>query len=228
MLKNFKSLFIKSDEEEESKPAAETFSFPVNNPTHNVTSAQAPVSNTQTISAPAIAEVIKVYENGLESINMPGYDFYEFYHSVNSAGNNEQAYNMAYKMATVLDKTVTVQKLVHDADFYISKINEVYNQYVTQGKSKINSINDKKSAEKSTLTTEIEQADTKILQLKEELKKLEEEITTKKNKLAKIDESYISQEKNIHERLAANDHAHKTSIDKLIAVKEGISTYIKS
>ncbi len=138
MLKNFKDLFIKSEEEntepEEVKKAPsppQNYSFPAHNnnagPASTPTN-QAPEPSAQNLTDPAVAEVLKVYESGLDAINMPGYDFYEFFQSVNTAGDtSEQAYVMAYKMAQIFDKTVTTEKLKHDAEFYISKIRENLN-----------------------------------------------------------------------------------------------------
>jgi hypothetical protein len=228
MLKNFKSLFIKTDEEEPEKAPSqsEKFSFPVNSTSERSVSP----SNTpspESISDPAITEVLKVYQDGLESINMPGYDFYEFYQSVSIAGDSEQAYKMAYQMAKTLDKTITTQKLMHDAEFYISKINEVHSQYITKGQAKLNSINDKKNAEKTKLSTEIEQASSRIAQLRTEMQQLESDIAAKRNILGKIDENNYPQEKSIKEKLSANDFAHQTSINKLNNIKEGILKYIK-
>ena len=228
MLKNFKSLFIKTDEEEpENVPSqAEKFSFPVNNSNTPASPDNIPAS--QSISDPVIAEVLKIYEDGLESINMPGYDFYEFYQTISIAGSpSESSYKMAFQMAKTLDKTITPEKLTRDAEFYISKINEVHSQYVSQGQSKLNSINDKKNAEKQKLTVEIDQASAKIAQLRAEMQQLEADINSKRNILSKVDENHYPQEKALKEKLSANDFAHKTSIDKLNFVKEGIQKFIK-
>lgn len=225
MLKNFKSLFIKTDEEEPEKSptSSQNFTFPVNNP-NTSTNSEAP---SLSIADPAVAEVLKIYESGLESINMPGYDFYEFYQTISIAGNpSEASYKMAFQMAKTLDKTITTEKLMRDAEFYISKINEVHSQYVSQGQSKLNSINDKKNAEKTKLTTEIDQASAKIAQLKAEMQQLEADINSKRNILSKVDETHYPQEKALKEKLSANDFAHKTSIDKLNFVKEGIQKFI--
>jgi hypothetical protein len=235
MLKNFKSLFIKTDDEEEEvekKPLSTgSFSFPVDSRSNEATPAFTPTPTpppAPTISDPVISEVIKVYESGLESINMPGYDFFEFYQSVNIAGSDsEQAYKMAYQIAKTMDKAITPEKLGHDAEFYISKINEVYSQYVSQGQAKLNGIQDKKSAEKSTLTGEIDQATRRIDALRAELTQLEAAIADKKTKLSKIDESYYSQEKSIKEKLSANDFAKQSSIEKINKVKEGILRYVR-
>ncbi|HEX8377659.1 MAG TPA: hypothetical protein VF602_07560 [Pedobacter sp.] len=226
MLKNFKSLFIKTDEEVPEKATSQTekFSFPINNSANISTS---PSASSEPVSDPATTEVLKVYHDGLESINMPGYDFYEFYQSVSIAGDTEPAYKMAFQMARTLDKTITTQKLMHDAEFYISKINEVHSQYISKGQTKLNSINDTKNAEKTKLSTEIEQASSRIAQLRKEMQQLEADITVKRNILAKIDENHYPQEKSIKEKLSANDFAHQTSINKLNNIKEGILKFLK-
>lgn len=228
-MKNWKNLFVKTDEPETAKkePALESFSFPVNNP-----SAAAPQTTatytTQVVNDPVLTEVLQVYENGLDSINMPGYDFYEFYKAISSTGlAGEQTYNMAYQMARTLDKTITAQKLVHDAEFYISKINEVHSQYVNQGQQKLNAFQEKKSSEKTKLHNEIDQTAMRIAQLRTELQQLESDINQKRNLLSKVDEGYNPQEKSIRDKLNANDMARKTSIDKLNMIKEGILRFVK-
>jgi hypothetical protein len=229
MLKNWKSLFIKSTEPQAgNKPATESFSFPVNN------TSTSSFKNTETAPAqpaldPVITEVVEVYEAGLDSINMPGYDFYEFYKTVTSTGHaSEQTYQMAYHMAKTLDKTITAHKLITDADFYVSKINEVHGQYVSQGQQKLNSLQESKGSEKSMLQADIDQMSMRISQLRAELQQLEADISLKRNSLSKIDDNFYPKEKAIREKLIANDTARKVSIDKLNHIKEGILKYIKA
>lgn len=230
MIKNWKSLFVKGQdaEPEKNESKADSFSFPVNNNNNN---SSFPNQPPQTYAAPptdpVINEVLQVYESGLDSINMPGYDFYEFYKAINSTSQaSEQTYHMAYQMARTLDKTITAGKLLQDAEFYISKINEVHSQYVSQGQQKLNSIQNTKSADKSKLQSEIDQATARTSALRAELQQLESEINTKRNSLSRIDEGFAPQEKSIREKLTANDHARKTSIDKLNVIKEGIQRFI--
>jgi len=150
MIKNWKSLFVKQEDQTPETTNAPSPSFPISDhfPTTGTNSAKA---DDITID-PDVKEVMDIYEKGLDSINMPGYDFFEFYRAVTVAGyNNEQAYNMAYQMARTMDTTVSVPKLVNDAEFYISKINEVHSQYVTQGQQKLNQLKEKKSSEKNEL-----------------------------------------------------------------------------
>lgn len=226
MLKNWKNLFIKTEETSEKKSAqAEVLSFPIANPSSQFNQPSTPA---QEISDPIIKEVLQVYENGLDSINMPGYDFYEFYQAISSTGQgSEQAYNMAYQMARTLDKTITPQKLIHDAEFYISKINEVHSQYVSQGQQKLNALQEKKASEKSKLNAEIDQASARVSQLRGELHQLDTDINNKRNTLSKMEDGFYPQEKSIRGKLDANDQARNTSIDKLNIIKEGLLRYIK-
>lgn len=227
MIKNWKSLFVKGQdaEPEKNETKADSFSFPVNN--NNPAPNQPAQTYVAPVNDPVINEVLKVYESGLDSINMPGYDFYEFYQAINSTSHSgEQTYQMAYQMARTLDKTITPSKLLQDAEFYISKINEVHSQYVSQGQQKLNSIQNSKNNDKSKLQSEIDQATARISALRAELQQLESEINTKRNTLSRIDEGFAPQERTIREKLMANDHARKNSIDKLNVIKEGIQRFI--
>lgn len=227
-MKNWKSLFVKTETDEENNIPAlpvENFSFPVN------TSSQSPITAVSTstpVISEAVNEVLSVYEKGVDSINMPGYDFYEFYKAIStipSAG--EQTYNMAFQMAKSMDTTITAQKLISDADFYISKINEVHSQYNMQGEQKINTLITKKSEDKRKLSQEIDLASQQVNQLRNQLQVLENEINQKRNLLSSIDAEYLPQENTIRQKLIANDSARQMSVMKLTAVKEGIQQHVK-
>lgn len=227
-MKNWKSLFIRdedSDEKESSKPH-EQFSFPIENAGGN--SGSSTPSASSMIDQSALNEVLTVYEKGVESINMPGYDFYEFYKAVSSIGSaGDQVYNMAFQMAKSMDSSISVKKLMTDAEFYISKINEVHNQYTMQGQQKINSLETKKNEEKSKLTQEIEHGTQQVNQLRMQLQALESDINQKRIALSAIDSKYQPQESAIRQKLIANDSARQISVTKLTAVKEGIQRNIK-
>ncbi|WP_205511144.1 hypothetical protein [Longitalea arenae] len=235
MIKNWKSLFVKETESETEKKdspkkdtAAESFSFPVTDTSSFKASTGAEAAPPSAAVDPGVQEVLDVYESGLDSINMPGYDFYEFYKAITSIGHaNENTYQLAYQMAKSLDKTITAQKLMTDAEFYISKINEVHGQYVSQGNQKLHALQEKKSADKDKLQREIDAGSTRLSQLRAELQQLEAELNQKKAALTKTDENFYPQEKSIREKLMANDMARKVSIDKLNIIKEGILKYIK-
>jgi hypothetical protein len=228
-MKNWKSLFVKSDEEEEKpvpKTSTDSFSFPVGNTP--VTSAPS-VATAGSMDQSVLNEVVAVYEKGIDSINMPGYDFYEFYKAISTIGNaSEQTYNMAYQMAKSMDGNITPQKLVSDAEFYISKINEVHSQYTMQGQQKLNSLEAEKNSEKNKLMTEIEQGTQQVNQLRNQLQALESEINQKRITVSTVDGKYHPQESSIRQKLLANDNAKQISITRLVAVKEGIQKNIKS
>ena len=228
MIKNWKSLFVKSNEgDEENNTPTEQLSFPVSRESGSTEKFE-PGQVAMSISNPSINEVMKVYESGLDSINMPGYDFYEFYMAISSTGTaGEQTYNMAFQMAKSMDKTISPQKLINDADFYISKINEVHNDYVAQGQQKLSSLQEQKNMERNKLSADIEHSNARLVQLKAELKQLEVQLNQQKNDLNKIDHSIYPKEKAIREKLLANDMAKKNSIDKLSMIKEGIQRFIK-
>ena len=230
MAKSWRDLFLKSEEtgEEQTPVADNNFSFPVNNTTASTFNNQ---TNVNTVANnPAVNEVLGVYEKGLDSINMPGYDFYEFYKTINAAGivNGEQVYNMAYQMAKTLDNTVSTEKLLKDAEFYISKINEVHGQYLRQGQQKLNSIQNEKNAERTKLTTSVEDANRRMMELQNEMRSLELDIKNQQEELSKVDNKYITQEQAVKDKLTANDLAHSESIGKLNRVSEGIKQFIKN
>lgn len=227
MLKSWKHLFVKTDEPTAGKEeATEAFSLPASEPI-------APAAGKSSITPvkaqdAAVSEVIEVYESGLESINMPGYDFYEFYQAITITGQTgDHTYQLAFQMARSMDKTITVQKLLQDAEFYISKINEVHGQYVGQGQAKLRSLEERKLADKGQLQCEIDQGAARIAQLRAELQQLESTVGQQKGMLAKIDEGFAPQERSVREKLAANDAARSISIDKLQKIREGISRFIK-
>jgi len=228
-MKNWKSLFIKNDEPEVNKntPPAESFSFPTGAPTQGVVTPSL-AGNPNNIDESVLNEVIAVYEKGIDSINMPGYDFYEFYKAINSVNlHGEQSYAMAFRMAHSMDSNLTAQKLLTDAEFYISKINEVHNQYTMQGQQKLNGLDAKKNEEKNRLMNEIDQGVAQVNHLRSQLQALESEINQKRLKLSTVDGDYFPKESTIRQKLLANDSAKQISISKLLAVKEGIQKHIK-
>lgn len=228
-MKSWKNLFVKNDEadkETSAQPSTGGFSFPANSGTSSQTDPSFAAASG--VDQSVVNEVLAVYEKGIDSINMPGYDFYEFYKAVSSIPHaNEQAYLMAFQMAKSMDSSLTPQKLLTDAEFYISKINEVHSQYTMQGQQKINSLGAKKNDEKNKLTLEINNATQQVNQLRNQLQALESEINQKRLRLTSVDNEYLPQETTIREKLLANDNAKQISILKLTSVKDSIQRFIK-
>lgn len=230
-MKNWKGLFIKT-EDTEDKPQAnknitDTYSFPIANKDHS--SGSNASSEMGIADQGVINEVLEVYAKGIDSINMPGYDFYEFYKAISSIGSaNEITYKMAFQMAKSMDGNISPQKLLTDAEFYISKINEVYSQYTRQGQQKLNSIDTQRNEEKNKLMHEIETGNQQINQMRNQLQVLETDVNQKRMTLSTIDSKFNPLESVIRQKLLANDNAKQISIAKLIAIKEGIQKNITS
>jgi hypothetical protein len=238
MAKSWKSLFIKEEESSEPKPnfapkketssKEETPSF---NPDLVKKSDQKfkPAENFQTNNSndPSYEEVLKVYEKGLESINMPGYDFFEFYTAIQAVDDSTgSSYTMAFKMAKTLDTSITPNKMIQDAEFYLSKIKEVYQQYKTQGSSKQGSLeNEKKSLEKK-IELEMNNYNKEIEQLKVRIQELENLNQNKMKELSQLPEQFNSKIESIKEKLSANDKAFQVSVSRIENVKNGIIKYL--
>jgi hypothetical protein len=224
-MKSLKNLFIKEDSEQEStdegKDQNAPIAFPVADSKH-----QSNVVGTG--SNQYLVEIIEVYEKGLESINMPGYDFYDFYLAVKASGvENESVYKMAYQMGKTMDKTITPQKLSSDAEYYISKLNEVYQTYSQKGEQKLNSLESELKTEKNSLSVEANGIESDINKMRQQISLLEQKLTEVRGNLARVDGKYEPQKEVIKLKLQANDHAMKISVQKLQTIKDGILKYIK-
>lgn len=220
-MKTWKNLFIKEEgsaSEEKIEPAKEP-GFPVEG---------TPRSHSKGGSNPYLDDILRVYEQGLEKINMPGYDFYEFFNSINAAGNlAESTYKMAFQMGKTMDKTISPEKLVSDAEYYLSKIGEVHQTYTRQGTEKLRSIESHQNAERTRLMNEGQSLESEIKSLKDRIKSLEKELTDKQSRLAKIEDEFRPQKEEISQKLEANDKAMNLSLEKINVIKAGILEYLK-
>lgn len=232
-MKSWKSLFIKEEEEKTNPP-----SFPISNtPKQSNPEKNSEVhfpknepvfkhTNTE-VSNSTFEEVLSVYEKGLDSINMPGYDFYEFYMAINALKEpNEVAYQMAFKMAKTMDSNLSTSKMIQDADFYLSKIKEVHKQYETQGKQKLKSIESDLSKEESDLTKEISKMNSEIESYKSQISALEKKLQKASVDLKDMSKNYEPKLKSIEKKITANDKAMEISVQKINLVKEGIQKYL--
>jgi hypothetical protein len=224
-MKSLKNLFIKEDAEQESSAEEKVTNAPIAFPVGD--------SKSQPYAAGAgsnqyLVEIIEVYEKGLESINMPGYDFYDFYLAIKASGSeNESVYKMAYQMGKTLDKAITPQKLSQDAEYYVSKLNEVYQTYSQKGEQKLHALENELKTEKNSLSVEANGIESDINKMRQQISLLEQKLTEVRSNLARVDGKYEPQKEVIKLKLQANDHAMKISVQKLQSIKEGIMKYIK-
>ena len=172
---NWKSLFV-NDENASTTTASkaeEKIDFP-NEPTPTSTSTQFPQSSapqrsqvtSSNIDNAILNSVIEMYESGFESLNLPGYDFYEFFKAIKAVGSNDpNVYKMAFTMAQSVDAKVTKASLLDGANFYIKEINDVHEQYHTKGNAKKEEFQSSLLQQKETLSTEVAELEKQILQL---------------------------------------------------------------
>lgn len=219
-----KNLFVKDDSEED-KPE-EKNSFPVVESGSKAGSGQtSQIPNTG--SNPYLNEIIEVYEKGLESINMPGYDFYDFYLAIKAAGSqNEAIYKMAFQMGKTMDTSITATKLASDAEYYISKINDVYKNYSEKGSQKLDSLENELTREKESLTHEVNRIEGDINKMRQQIMTLEQKLSETRNDLMKVSSKFKPQQDVIRQKLQASDQAMQVSIQKLNSIKDGITKYL--
>jgi len=229
---SFKSWFVTDTEESAVAPTVEqtpinttkfptaetsqpsSFSFPTT-PTPSQT--YVPVG----ISQEHLNNALEVYEKGFDSLNQPGYDFYEFFQAVMNAGvDNPQIYQMAFMMGAGMDKTITKDKLVEQSNFYISEIAKVYDEYVAKGNAKKEETINLKTNENQSLVSELDL-------MRQQMEALKTQIQDRESKLQAIDGKYGPKLQEIEGKLAANDMAKNKVIQSIEQVKNGIIINLK-
>lgn len=166
-------------------------------------------------------KIIEVYDKGFIKLNQPGYDFYEFFKSVNKAGiDNPQVYQMAIEMAQAMDSNVSKQSLLNQAEYYISELTKVHSGFNTDGRNKITDLTNKKNSETSTLSSDISS-------LEQQLKTIQSQIISKKQSLSEIDKKYLPDINEITAKLSANDIAKDRLISNINKVKSNIANNLK-
>ena len=239
----FKDLFIVNEETSNDKPKTDTakpsgsnIKFPTaetkkveESPSiltslfGQTNSVQAPptFSTPTTVSDEYLEKALVLYQNGFDSLNQPGFDFYEFYQSVANAGiSNPQIYTMAFSLASSMDKTVTKDKLVQQAEYYISEIGKVYTDFVSKGNAKKIEVESQKTQENQSLINELNV-------MNQQLEALKIQIEDRNKKLSAIGTKYDPQLIEIGNKLNANTMAKDKIIQSIEQVKNGIITNIK-
>lgn len=231
----FKSWFVTDSEESAPAPSVEqtqsqTTKFPTTETTVPTSSFSFPTTPTPSPTTPSytpsvsqehLNNALDVYQKGFDSLNQPGYDFYEFFQAVMNAGvDNPQIYQMAFMMGTGMDKTITKDKLVEQSNFYITEINKVYNEYVNKGNAKKQETIDQKTNENQSLVGELDL-------MRQQMEALKTQIADREMKLQAIDGKYGPKLQEIEGKLAANDMAKNKIIQSIEQVKNGIVINIK-
>ena len=230
-----KDLFIVSDEnandqpkQEVVKPTTSATKFPTSEITEEPSSifsafgfgktetpTPAPSMPTQ-VSNEHLEKAFELYQKGFDSLNQPGYDFYEFYQAVMQAGpTNPQIYAMALTMASAMDKSITKDKLVQQSEYYLAEINKVYQDYNSKGLSKKQDLTAQKQHENESLVGELSL-------LRQQLEAIQTQIADRENKLSVIDVKYAPMMVEVDSKLSANDMAKNKIVQSIEQVKNGI------
>jgi hypothetical protein len=234
-----RDLFIVSDEKPKDKPAKVTQTktevnqtkFPTDdtekndNPFNEFTSnfgfGGKPESKPVNVSNEHLANAIDLYERGFDSLNQPGYDFYEYFKAVLAGGvDNSQIFTMAFSMANAMDKNVTKESLLSQSDFYTSEITKVYSDFVSKGNAKLSDVNNQRIAENESLVGELKL-------MNEQLEMLTTQINDRKQKLSVIEVKYGTMVNDVETKIAANDIAKEKLLGSINKVKEGIKNNLK-
>ena len=222
---SWKGLFLneegnenKTPEREMPKSNASSNTFPESKSTVASSASRFPESTANVVvgvNDAVLQKIIEMYESGFESLNKPGYDFYEFFKAIKAVGSNDPSiYKMALTMASSVDESVSKASLLKQADFYIEEIEKVHKKYKIQGATKKDQILGSQKAEKSTLTTEISS-------LEKQLIEIQHQISTKKNQLQAIT-SNSSDVIDIDQKIMANDTAKSKILETILQVVDGI------
>lgn len=200
-----------------SEVATPVFSFPTSVPTPQPTT----FASQANVSQEHLEKAVELYENGFNSLNQDGFDFYEFFQSVSHGGmTNPQVYAMAYAMGTAMDKTISKEKLISQADFYIGEITKVYDENVAKGKGKKDNLLKQKESENQTLANE-------LTMFQQQLEALQIQIADRQSKLQDIDGKYQPQLDEVDSKLNANTIAKNKIVEAIETVKSGININIK-
>jgi hypothetical protein len=235
----FKDLFIVKEEDSSSEPtqqkpvaqpsttrfptAASEPSKPQSSGLFNFGSTPAPTFTPPptNVSQEHLMKALEVYQNGFDSLNQAGYDFYEFYQAIMQGGvDNAQIYPMAFTMANAMDKTLTKDKLIQTADFYLNEINKVYSDYVAKGNGKKQDLTLQKNNENQALVNELSM-------MEQQMEALRTQIQDRQNKLNAIDTKYGPMINEIDSKISANEAAKTQITNSIQQVKNGIINNIK-
>ena len=217
---NWKSLFLNEVEEDIKETAAKEEAKPKADSSQNAAKSTQKFPDSPppkaAVSKDTLDTIVSMYESGFESLNQPGYDFYEFFKAIEAVGTDEpSAYKMAFTMAQTVDKKINKEALLIHANFYITEINKVHDHYMAQGKSKKAEIQNALKAKKENLSHEVSS-------LEKKLTEIQKQIVSKKQELESVDENLIVEISEIDQKINCNDIARSKIQDAISRVVNGI------
>ncbi|MCR4032728.1 MULTISPECIES: hypothetical protein [Flavobacterium] len=218
---NWKKLFINEEETEgsQSTKSKENDSKEKITPVTTFPS-QLEYNNTNLSENPFLNEVLEIYEKGFDSLNEPGFDFFEMYKSVLAVGiSNSQSYQMAFTMGKSINSDLTKELLLEKSNFYITEIEKVYEKYNVIGKNKKKELDTTITQDKYNLSKSVEELESKIVEMQKDLE-------SKKAELQKIDPKNEKELLEIQQKIEANDIAKQKILSSINTVVTGINQFL--
>lgn len=217
---NWKSLFV-NDEDNDSTSSVIRKEEPISlNPENKFPQQIEQSYTTDSSTNPFLKEIFEVYDKGFESLNEPGFDFFELYKSVLVVGvTNPQSYQMAFTMGKSINSDLTKDFLLQKANFYITEIEKVYEKYNVVGKTKKQELDNNITKDKYNLSKSITDLENNILQLQKELE-------VKIIDLQKMDPANRKELTEIQLKIEANDLAKEKLVSSINTVITGINQYL--
>jgi len=229
-LKNLKKLFIVPDDdgEKEKQPETPKTSFPTSpsgevqqqwntqidiEPVVKEVKKQFPVATNQTECDTKVVEIVQWYLNDWKKANFEGNDYYEFHQAVGDTKSKE-VYVAMYNFLKI-----NVGTLLEDGNKYIEIIENHYNDYVSKGRMKRDSVITEKNTAESRLSQEVKE-------LEDQKRLIEIAISDKKGELSKIDVKYAPSLEEIDCTLGANDIAKDQIVGSIQTVMSRIKEHL--
>lgn len=170
---------------------------------------------------PQLADIIRAYEKGFDDMNREGVDFYEFYKSIiiDDHIDNLTLYPMAFNMMRGLNPNFTKQSAIADAKYYLDNLEAAYVKLKSKGEASKATLLSQKTAEKSSLSGEVDS-------LEQQMKQIKLQLDGKKQELAQIDGKYTSALNDVELKLEANDTAKNALVGSITKVVNNITKTI--
>ncbi len=229
----FKSIFLSQEEneklkdskpEESKKQSVEDLSSKVQNFTipQNINIPTQPSVGTPSQSfQPTIQEdpeIKKRFDDFLTSINLPGYDFLEFFNAVKNF-EDANSYKTALSVASSFDASLNKEKLVKDSNFYIDSINKIVDEQRGQSQSRISSLN----TDYNKTITDINK---KMEDLQRKLIEIQNEIGTLAGQKPIIESKYQQDVEEVNRKMSTLVYYQEQIVNQINKVKTNIQNYL--
>lgn len=179
-----------------------------------------PTPTNVAVTQEQVDKAYSIYQAGFDSLNQPGYDFYEYFKMVVAGGiENTPIYAMAFAMGKSVEPKMNKEALLNQANFYLEEINKIYETYAGQGNNKKSELLNRKASEKQSLESDVES-------FKQQIESLLIQQRASEKKLNEIDSNYVGQLNEVDFKISANNLAKDRIIGEIQSVKNGISNNV--